>query len=114
MHRSFFPHLVLILFFIAACSKNDHIDQPDRKTLLTAHPWKIKTLLYHTKDDPSNSDFTNYGYEDCELDDTYIFGTDSTFERTDNTDVCLIPFYFGPFGEGNWSGNNDFSELTIY
>jgi hypothetical protein len=64
--------------------------------------------------DIANSNLTDYVYEDCERDDIYTFGEDSTFKRDDNTFTCTIPFYFGPYGEGNWTGSNDLSELTIF
>jgi len=89
--------ILFIVFIISACSKKDTTPKQDRKTLLTAHSWKIKALLYRMQTDVNNSDFTNYVYNYCELDDTYTFGTDSTFIRDDNAVTCTIPVYFGPY-----------------
>jgi hypothetical protein len=104
---------LFIVFLIIACNKKGTTVKPDPRTLLTAHAWKINALLYRMQGDAVNDDFTNYVYKDCESDDTYTFGTDSTFIRNDNVITCSIPVYFGPYGEGNWSGNNDLTQLTI-
>jgi hypothetical protein len=108
----FFLFIIFIIFCFEGCNKKDQAE-PDRKALLTAHPWRIKALLYRMKDDVNNSNLTSYVYKDCELDDTYTFGTDSAFQREDNAFTCAILFYFGPYGEGNWMANSDFSQLTI-
>ncbi len=106
--------ILFIAFLITACDKKETTEKPDPKTLLTAHSWKIKALLYRMQTDVNNNDFTNYVYHNCELDDTYTFGTDSTFIRDDNAVACNIPVYFGPYDKGNWSAGNDFTQLTIY
>jgi hypothetical protein len=98
-----------------SCDKDAPVTQPKAfsRATLTAHPWKLKALLYRKKGDSQNSDFTNFVYKSCELDDIYIFTPDSAFEREENNDVCTSTGYFGLWGQGNWQGNGDLTKLTV-
>jgi len=107
--------IFLYAFGFYSCGKDVPVTQPKvfSRATLTAHPWKLKALLYRKKGDSQNSDFTTFVYKNCELDDLYIFGTDSSFEREDNNDVCNFPGSFGLWGKANWEGNGDLTELSI-
>lgn len=114
MFRNLFICIAMTFtFFYAGCNKDEQTSEPDRKTLLTAHSWKIKALLYRPASENENSDFTSYVYGDCERDDIYTFRTDSTFIRDDNIVKCSIANYFGPYGTGSWTGNTDLTQFTI-
>jgi hypothetical protein len=106
--------ICLSAFVVYSCHKEVPVEQPKgfSRAMLTAHAWKIKTVLYRKKSDSTNIDFTTI-YQPCELDDIYIFAPDSTFEREDNTDVCVAPEEFGLWGQGNWTGNGDLTKLTV-
>src|SRR5438105_8719432 len=109
--------ILLVCFFISGCRKEKTPRQPSKfsSTLLTAHSWKIKSLLYRKKDDATNSDLTDAVYKPCEKDDIYIFSADSSFTRDDNTDVCGITGVFGPYGVATWVGDNNdnLTQITI-
>jgi hypothetical protein len=105
--------IFLFVMLLTACKKDTPQIQQTPAQLLTAHGWKIKSLLYRPAGDSSNSDFTNDVYNDCEKDDLYFFGTDSSFMRNDNMNVCGAVLIFGPYGAGSWSANSDVTELSI-
>ena len=100
-------------FFIVACNKKEQSNPVDRGTTLTTHQWKIKTLYYRMKSDATNLNFTSVVYQPCELDDVYVFATDSTFSRGDGAISCTIMDFFGPWGSGTWSANGDVSQFAI-
>lgn len=113
-----FPSCLACLFFlIAVTGCNKEQTSPPKQgfsvQLLTAHSWKLKRLLYRQKDETTNEDFTAFEYQDCELDDIYTFGADSTFSRADAGVSCDPPFYFGPNGSGTWSFDSSLTAIAI-
>jgi hypothetical protein len=86
---------------------------PDRAAALTTHQWKIKACLYRLKSDAANLDFTTVLYQPCELDDIYVFATDSTFKRSESAQLCTISSFFGPWGTGTWSSNSGLTQMSI-
>lgn len=113
MLRMCFSCFVLfVAIYIIGCNKKDSAT-PDRTTLLTTHQWKIKTLYYRMKTDATNLDFTSVVYQPCELDDIYVFASDSSFQRSESAKVCDISSFFGPWGSGKWSANSDLTQLRI-
>jgi hypothetical protein len=113
MFKSFLSgSIFFIVLYITACSKKEQ-SAPNRTTLLTTHQWKIKACLYRLKTDASNLDFTTVVYQPCELDDIYVFATDSGFARSESAQVCTISSFFGPWGTGKWSVNSEWTEMTI-
>lgn len=109
-------YCMIVLCACCACSCHKEATEKPKvfsREMLTAHPWKIKALLYREEGSSTNNDFTTHVYKPCELDDTYIFTPDSTFTREDNNNVCTTSGYFGPWGQGNWEGNGNLTELSI-
>jgi hypothetical protein len=113
MLKSFVAYSIFfIALYMTACSKKDE-PTVDRTTLLTTHQWKIKAVLYRMKSDATNLDFTTVVYQPCELDDIYVFATDSSFKRSESAIVCTVSDFFGPWGTGTWSSNSDLTQLSI-
>src|SRR5690242_14306453 len=114
LHRLPLIFCLVIIACCFSCSKDSNSSPPKPSAaLLTAHGWKIKSVLYKLKNDNASTDLTQGLYHPCELDDIYKFYADSIFERTDSTITCdQNSSLFGPWGVGSWVPDSTFSSIT--
>jgi hypothetical protein len=105
-----------------SCKKDSNTESRSQLEILTTTEWKVKNLYLRDLDEPvsANTEARAFSFKNCEVDDVYLFKSDSVFVRKDSLIACdpslLDPFHvgvFGPYNTGRWSVDADFTQMKV-
>ena len=99
--------LVIVCLIFFCCRKEEKLKLTNQE-LLTTQNWKIDRLLFQQLPSPVFMDLTEHTFQQCELDNYLIFGSDNSFKYTENNIVCVSPFgLFYNIDGGTWALQGD-------
>ncbi|MGZ8552955.1 MAG: hypothetical protein ACXWV8_06085 [Chitinophagaceae bacterium] len=105
-----------------SCKKDSNNVPRSQLEILTTTEWKVKNLYLRDLDEPvsANTEARAFTFKNCEVDDVYLFKSDSVFVRKDSLIACdpslLDPFHigvFGPYNSGRWSADAGFTQMNV-
>ncbi|HUR12070.1 MAG TPA: hypothetical protein VM012_11900 [Flavitalea sp.] len=106
--------LFLSLLVFAQCKK-ETISKEEKVSMIINHKWMLTNVSFQVHSEKNSIDVLRAYYNDCELDDSYIFYQSGEFNRRDSTHRCIESKRFGPYGYGYgyWSVDEEVGKITI-
>jgi len=99
--------LLTLLTAFVSCSKNESEPKPDNKTLITQKAWVITG--YSVATDSGDVDVFNDYFDECQLDDSYLFRADNVFVIDLGTKKCFLDE--AQQYEESWEFNEDQTKI---